>query len=324
MVETVRLDRSDVVFVGYGVQAPEFGWDDYKGVDLSGKTMVVLIGDPPVPDPADPAKLDPKVFGGSAMTYYGRWTYKFEMAQKMGAAAVLIVHETGPAGYAFSVVQVKTARAVRHRAAGRQHDAGRRRGVDSGSRQAKALFALAGRDFDAEKARAATRDFTPVPLGVKASITLKNTLRTVDVPERRREDRGQRPEGEGRVRALHVTLGPLRPGRAAQRRPGLPRRRRQRRRGRPASSRLRARSRRMPIAPRRSVLFVAVTAEEQGMLGSEYYASNPVWPLEKTLAVINLEMLNVHGKTRDLTVVGLGLSDLDDVAAGSRTSRGAT
>ena len=94
---------------GYGVQAPEFNWDDYKGVDLKGKTMVVLVGDPPVPDPANPVELDPKTFGGRAMTYYGRWTYKYEMGAKMGAAGVLIVHETGPAGYPFAVVQGKTA-----------------------------------------------------------------------------------------------------------------------------------------------------------------------------------------------------------------------
>ena len=93
------------MFVGYGVQAPEFNWDDYKGVDVKGKTLVVLVGDPPVPDPSDPSQLDPKTFGGRAMTYYGRWTYKYEMGQKMGAAGVLIVHETGPAGYPFAVVQ---------------------------------------------------------------------------------------------------------------------------------------------------------------------------------------------------------------------------
>lgn len=105
VVDRVAVENSDLVFVGYGVTAPEFDWDDYKGVDLTGKTMVVLIGDPPVPDPADPKALDPKVFGGRAMTYYGRWTYKFETGAAKRAAGVLIVHETGPAGYPFSVVQ---------------------------------------------------------------------------------------------------------------------------------------------------------------------------------------------------------------------------
>ena len=313
MVETVRLDRSDVVFVGYGVQAPEFGWDDYKGVDLAGKTMVVLIGDPPVPDSGDPAKLDPKVFGGSAMTYYGRWTYKCEMAQKMGAAAVLIVHEVGPAGYAFSVVQVKT---------GEQFDIARPDGNMTRAavegwiplEKAKALFALAGREFEVEKARAGTRDFKPVSLGVKASITLKNTVRTVTSRNVVAKVEGSDPKVKGECVLYtshwdHFGLGaplngdPVYHG-AVDNAVAVG--------GFLEIARAFAA---MPIAPRRSVLFVAVTAEEQGMLGSEYYASNPVWPLEKTLAVINLEMLNVHGKTRDLTVVGLGLSDLDDVAA---------
>ncbi len=103
----VSIDASDVVFVGYGIQAPEYQWDDYKGVDLAGKTVIVLVNDPPVPDPADPSRLDPKTFGGRAMTYYGRWTYKYEMGAEKKAAAVFIVHETGPAAYPFSVVQSK-------------------------------------------------------------------------------------------------------------------------------------------------------------------------------------------------------------------------
>jgi Zn-dependent M28 family amino/carboxypeptidase len=313
MLETVRLDRSDVVFVGYGVQAPEFGWDDYKGVDLSGKTMVVLIGDPPVPDAADPAKLDPKMFGGSAMTYYGRWTYKFEMAQKMGAAAVLIVHETGPAGYAFSVVQVKTAE---------QFDIARPDGNMTRAavegwvplEKAKALFALAGRDFEVEKARAVTREFKPFPLGVTASITLKNTLRTVTSRNVVAKVEGSDPKVKDQCVLYtshwdHFGLGAPLNGDSVYH-------------GAVDNAvavggflEIARAFAAMPVAPRRSVVFVAVTAEEQLLLGSEYYASNPVCPLEKTLAVINLEMLNVHGNTRDLTVVGFGLSDLDDVAA---------
>src|SRR5712692_4822504 len=105
VAERASIDNSELVFVGYGVVAPEYSWDDYKGLDVSGKTLVVLVNDPPVPDPSNPAELDPKTFGGKAMTYYGRWTYKYEMAAKKGAAGVLVVHETGPAGYPFEVVQ---------------------------------------------------------------------------------------------------------------------------------------------------------------------------------------------------------------------------
>src|SRR5678815_1531418 len=105
VADSASLENSELVFVGYGVVAPEYNWDDYKDVDVKGKTLVMLINDPPVPDPSDPSKKDPKTFGGNAMTYYGRWTYKYEMGAKKGAAGVLIVHETGPAGYPFAVVQ---------------------------------------------------------------------------------------------------------------------------------------------------------------------------------------------------------------------------
>ena len=103
-VPEIKVENSDVVFVGYGVVAPEYGWDDYKGVDVKGKTIVMLVNDPAVPDPNDPTKLDPAMFKGSAMTYYGRWTYKYEIAAEKGAAAAIIIHETGPAGYPFAVV----------------------------------------------------------------------------------------------------------------------------------------------------------------------------------------------------------------------------
>ncbi len=103
--EQPKIDDSEVVFVGYGVVAPEYGWDDFKGLDVRGKTLIMLVGDPPVPDPHDPSKLDPAMFKGRAMTYYGRWTYKYEIAAKLGAAAAILIHEDGPAGYPFSVVQ---------------------------------------------------------------------------------------------------------------------------------------------------------------------------------------------------------------------------
>ncbi len=105
VTDAVAVKDSEIVFVGYGVQAPEYQWDDFKGLDVKGKTLIVLVNDPPVPDPADPDALDPKTFGGKAMTYYGRWTYKYEKAAELGAAGVFIVHETAPAGYPFNVVQ---------------------------------------------------------------------------------------------------------------------------------------------------------------------------------------------------------------------------
>lgn len=312
MTDTVALDRSELVFVGYGVRAPEFEWDDYKGADLRGKTLVFLIGDPPVPDPADPTKLDPRAFGGPAMTYYGRWTYKFEMAAKLGAAGALIIHETGPAGYPFSVVQVKTGEqfdiAQRDRNMGRAAVEGWLSG-EAASR----LLARAGTTLESLKKSALGRGFRPVPLGQLASMTIRNTVRTIDS----RNVIATLPGGDAASRNEYVLYT------AHWDAFGL---------GRPLDGdpvyhgavdnavavagllEIARAYAQLPARPRRTMVFLAVTAEEQLMLGSEYYAANPVYPLDRTLAVVNLEMLNVHGRTRDLTVVGLGTSDLDDLA----------
>src|SRR5499427_7769367 len=179
VADVASIDKSDVVFVGYGVVAPEFNWDDYKGVDVKGKTLVMLVNDPPVPDSANATELDPKTFGGKAMTYYGRWTYKYEIGAQKGAAGVLIVHETGPAGYGFNVVQGKT---------GEQFDLVTpdknltRPNIEGwiSLDKAKELFKAAGQDFDALKQQAATRDFKPVALDMTASMTVRNTLRTIN------------------------------------------------------------------------------------------------------------------------------------------------
>ncbi len=179
VADSASLDNSELVFVGYGVVAPEFNWDDYKGVDVKGKTLVMLVNDPPVPDPANADALDPKTFGGKAMTYYGRWTYKYEIGAEKGAAGVLLIHETGPAGYPFDVVQSKVAEqfdlVTPDKNMGRVAIEGWIT-LDQG----KKLLQMAGQDFDALKKQAATREFKPVPLGVTASMTLHNTLRTID------------------------------------------------------------------------------------------------------------------------------------------------
>ena len=170
---------SDVVFVGYGSVAPEFNWNDFKDVDVKGKTIVVLVNDPPVPDPANASQLDPKTFGGKAMTYHGRWTYKYEQGAEKGAAAVLIVHETTPAGYPFSVVQGFLSERFDLVAPDKNMGKASIEGwltVDA----ARKLFAMGGQDYDALKKQALTREFKPVPLGVKASMAVSNTLRTIN------------------------------------------------------------------------------------------------------------------------------------------------
>jgi len=316
----VSLDASDVVFVGYGVQAPEYGWDDYKGVDLTGKTMIVLVGDPPVPDPKDPTTLDPKVFGGRAMTYYGRWTYKYEMGAEKKAAAVLIVHETEPAAYPFSVVQGK----VKEQFDLLTPDKGMGRAAIEGwitLDQAKALCLLAGRDYAALKKQALTRDFRPVPLGVTASMTIANAIRTVDSRNVVGRIAGSDPKLRDEYVIFtshwdHFGIGAAVDGDkiyhgALDNATGIG--------GMIEIARAYAK---MPVAPKRSLLFLAVTAEEQGLLGSDYYARTPLYPLRNTLAVINMDALNIYGKTRDLSVVGLGNSDLDDYARDAAAEQG--
>jgi Zn-dependent M28 family amino/carboxypeptidase len=312
VVDTVRVEKSDVVFVGYGVQAPEFNWDDYKGVDVKGKTMVVLVGDPPVPDPSDATKLDDRVFGGRAMTYYGRWTYKYEMGQKLGAAAVLIVHETEPAGYPFAVVQGKTAEQFSLVAP----DGNMSRAAVEGwitLEQAKQLFARAGQDFEKAKAAAVTRAFKPIPLGATASVTLRNTIRTVDSQNVVGGIAGSDPvlKNEYVIYTSHwdhfgigvpVNGDAVYHG-AVDNATGIG--------GLIELGRAFAA---MKVAPKRSILMLAVTAEEQGLLGSGYYAANPLYPLAKTIGVVNMDALNVLGKTNDVTITGLGNSDLDDLA----------
>jgi Zn-dependent M28 family amino/carboxypeptidase len=310
--ETAELKDSELVFVGYGVQAPEFSWDDYKGADLKGKTLVMLIGDPPVPDPADPTKLDNSIFGGRAMTYYGRWTYKYEIGAKMGAAGVLIVHETEPAGYPFAVVQNKTGEQFDLVTEDKNMSRASVEGWIS-LEQARKLFALAGKDYDSLKKQAVTRAFRPVPFAVAASITLNNKIRNI-------QSRNVVGKFEGSDRKLkdeyvvysahwdHFGIGAEVNGDkiyhgAQDNATGIG-----------GLIELARAFGKVSPQPKRSILFLAVTAEEQGLLGSEYYAEKPLYPLAKTLADINMDMLNVYGKTKDVTIVGLGNSELDDYA----------
>ncbi len=313
VVDSVELKDSDVVFVGYGVNAPEYDWDDYKGVDVTGKTLIMLVGDPAVADPADPEKLDPNTFGGKAMTYYGRWTYKYEIGAQRGAAAVLVVHETEPAGYPFSVVQGNV---------GERFDLIR---LDKNMgrvkiegwiplEQARELFTMAGQDYDALKRAAATRTFKPVEFGLTASLRIDNTIRTIESHNVLGRFEGSDPTLKDEYVIYtshwdHLGIGEKIDGDsvyhgAVDNAIGVG--------GLIEIARAFAR---LPNPPRRSILFLAVTAEEQGLLGSAYYAANPVYPLAKTLGVINMDTLNVHGKTSDVVITGLGNSDLDDVAA---------
>jgi Zn-dependent M28 family amino/carboxypeptidase len=308
------LENSELLFVGYGIEAPEFRWDDYKGVDVAGKTLVMLVNDPPLDDSTQ--------FGGRAMTYYGRWTYKYEQGMKHKAAGVLIVHETGPAGYPFAVVQGKT---------GEQFDLVTpdknlgRSSIEGWITldQAKALFTLAGQRFDSLKAAAATREFQPVPLGVRATLRISNGLRTVASRNVVAKLEGGDPAAKDEYVIYsahwdHFGIGAKLDGDSiyngaldnASGTAGL--------------LNLAKAFAAMPQPPRRSILFLAVTAEEQGLLGSQYYSVTPIYPLAKTLANINMDGLNTLGRTSDLTVVGWGASELDDYAQAAAAEQGRT
>ena len=311
---SASLKNSEMVFVGYGTEAPEFNWDDFKGFDATGKTLVMLVNDPPLADTSQ--------FGGPRMTYYGRWTYKFEQGAKHKAAGVILIHETGPAGYPFTVVQGNAAEKFDLVTPDKNMS---RSSIEAWMTldQAKAMLAMAGQNFDSLRAKAATREFTPVPLGVTASVTLNNNLRTID-------SRNVVAKLEGSDAVLkdeyviytahwdHFGIGAKVNGDsiyngALDNASGV------------ASVLALAKAfKAMPTPPRRSMLFLFVTAEEQGLLGSAYYSLQPIYPLAKTAANINIDGVNQYGRTSDITVIGLGASELDDYAKAAAAEQGRT
>jgi Zn-dependent M28 family amino/carboxypeptidase len=320
VTETSSID-ADMIFVGYGVQAPEFQWDDFKGLDVKGKVLVILINDPPVPDPADPAKLDPKTFGGTAMTYYGRWTYKFEKAAQLGAAGAVIIHQTDRAGYPWEV--------VRNSWSGTQFDLATpdknmgRLAVESWitSDFATKLFRAAGQDLDKLIAAAATRDFKPVPLGIRAKLAIHNELRTLDSHNVIAKLAGSDPDLKNTYVIYtahwdHFGIGPEVNGDkiyhgALDNASGTA-----------ALLEMSRAYKALATPPRRSILFLSVTGEEQGLLGSEYYAEHPLYPLARTAVDINMDGMNVHGLTRDIVQIGRGVSTLDDVIDAAAKEQG--
>ena len=322
-VPEVKVHNSEIVFVGYGVVAPEYDWDDYKGVDVKGKTLLMLINDPAVPDPRDPARLDDNLFKGRAMTYYGRWTYKYEIASQKGAAAALIIHETGPAGYPYEVVSGSWG--------GENFD------IQTPGKnlewvaveawihldQAKQLLAASGLDLDALKKAAVSRDFQPVPLKARASFHVQNRLREIESrniiaklegsdPEHKDEyviytahwdhlGRDEKRQGDqifnGALDNASGTAGLLEIAEAFTK---------------------------LETPPKRSILFLAVTAEEKGLLGTKFYAHNPLYPLHRTLANINMDGLNQWGRTRDIVSIGYGNTTLDDLLRDAAATQGRT
>jgi Zn-dependent M28 family amino/carboxypeptidase len=304
---------ADMVFVGYGVVAPEYGWDDYKGIDVRGKVLIMLVNDPPVPDPRDRSRLDEKMFKGRAMTYYGRWTYKYEIAAEKGAAGVLVVHETGPAGYPWSVP--KGSFTIENFDLVSKDNNMSRVNIEGWitNDRTRELFGVLGLDFDAMKKAAVRKDFKPVFLKAHARLGIEQKIRYIDSHNvaAKLEGSDRRLKDQYVIYTAHWDHLGI----------GLPNEKGDKiyngaldnASGCAGLIEIARAFKALPKAPRRSILFLSVTAEEKGLIGSKYYAENPIYPLEKTVASINMDGLNQWGPTRDVTVVGLGNSTLDDV-----------
>jgi Zn-dependent M28 family amino/carboxypeptidase len=317
----LKAENTDVVFVGYGIVAPEYGWDDYKGVDVRGKTILMLINDPPIPDPADPKQLDPKMFKGRAMTYYGRWTYKYEIAAQKGAFAAVIIHETEPAAYPYSVVMTSWAKEnFEIDAANKNVDAVPVRAwinLDV----AKKLLADSGQDFDALKKAAITKEFRPVALGAKANFDLKQTVRSFKSRNLVGKIDGSDPKlkDEWIVYTAHWDhLGRHEELKGDQIFNGAL----DNASGVATILEIAKAHMKLPSPTKRSVLFMAPTAEESGLLGAKFYATNPLYPLAKTLADINIDGASAWGKTSDIEDVSDGNSTLDDMLGDAASRHG--
>ena len=324
VVPRVALKNSELVFVGYGINAPEKAWNDYAGLDVKGKTVVILINDPDWQTPTAGANAGP--FEGKAMTYYGRWTYKFEEAARQGAAGAIIVHDTDPAAYGWSVVQSSwTGAQYELDEPGNHMDQSEMVGWIQLAK-AKELFASAGKDFDALSAAAKRKGFKAVPLGMTISGGFSNTIKRSASKNVVGMLLGTQAPDEVVLYSAHwdhlgrcdaVDGDDICNG-ALDNATGI------------AGLVAMAEAYKKAGPTRRSVGFVAVTAEESGLLGSRYYAEHPVFPLGKTVGGVNMDGLNIVGATKDFEITGAGKSELEDLvkpllaAQGRRISPEAT
>ncbi|MDX1643017.1 MAG: M28 family peptidase [Thermoanaerobaculia bacterium] len=299
---TASLDSAEVVFVGYGIQAPEYDWDDYAGMDMTGKVLLMMNNDP---------DWDEELFAGERRLWYGRWDYKYEIAAEVGAAGAIIIHTTPSAGYPFNVVQsgwtgeqfeLPTQGEPRVEVKGWvTEDAARR------------LVALGGFDLDQLVEAARSRDFEPVPLDVITSIELDNTIRKAETAN----VLGLVPGSDEHLAdevvvytAHHDHLGVGEPDEDGD---AIYNGARDNASGTAQLLAIAEAYMQLPETPRRSILFLFAAAEEQGLLGSEFYARNPTFPPGKIAANVNLDSANIWGQAEDLTFIGYGKSSLDTV-----------
>ena len=311
--EDVSIENAPLVFVGYGVVAPERNWNDYAGVDMHGKIAVILINDP------DFETADDRGFGGRAMTYYGRWMYKFEEAARQGAAGAIIIHETAPAAYPWSVVQ--SSNTTRQFDVVHADNGMSRVGVEGWvtTEVGREMLRRAGLDFDALKARAQTRGFRPVPMGaLRGSIALHSTIEHTHSYNVIGVLPGTTAPSEAVIYGAHwdhlgrcpaVNGDDICNG-ALDNATGVA--------GLIELARHYVENR----AAHRSVVFLAVTGEEKGLLGSRYYADNPTFPAANIVADINMDGLSIYGPARDFTIIGSGKSEMDDLTAAAVAAQG--
>jgi Zn-dependent M28 family amino/carboxypeptidase len=301
--ELASLDRAEVVFVGYGIEAPEHRWDDFKGADVRGKVLLMLNNDP---------DWDPSLFEGVRRLYYGRWTYKYESAARHGAAGAIIIHTTPSAGYPWQVVQSSwSGEQFELPTEGEQRVQIRAWTTEAAARR---LVAAAGKSLDDLVAAARSRDFVPVPLGLRTSLTLRNTLTKAQTANVAGLLEGRDPELRREVvifTAHHDHLGLGEPDSTGDRIYNGARD------NATGCAQLLAIARALsglPEKPRRSILMLFVAAEEQGLLGSQFYARHPTFAAGRIAANVNYDGAGIWGRTSDVTLIGLGKSSLDDVA----------
>ncbi len=314
--ETVNVADSPMVFVGYGVNAPEQGWNDYAGLDVKGKTVVMLINDPGFHD------NDPNLFEGKRMTYYGRWTYKYEEAARQGAAAAIIIHDTPGAAYGWDVVRGSWSGAQFDLPAA--DDPAPRLPVQGWitGEVAKDLFARAGLDFDQQRKAAGQRGFKSVALGdARMSAELHNSIRNASSRNVVARLRGSKYPDEAIVYSAHWDHLGTHPEEAGD---NIYNGAIDNATGVAGVLEIAEQFTVQSPKPERSVVFLLVTLEESGLLGSAYYAAHPVIPLAKTVAVVNIDAMPVVGPTKDFVVVGLGNSELDDVLRPIAAKQGRT
>jgi Zn-dependent M28 family amino/carboxypeptidase len=320
---SITVADSPIVFVGYGIVAPEYKWDDYKGIDVKGKAVVILPGDPPIPDPADPSKLDPKMFLGPELSIYGRPGTKADLAYARGASVVITLQggaggrggARGGAGVGPNRFIVRESMIVRD-ASSSEHIAAT---VSLNGDKATQLFAASGQDLAALRASALSRDFQPLPLKASIAVSAKNEVREIESnnviakiegsdPVLRREyviysghwdHLGRQGENifHGASDNASGTAGVLELAHAFTA---------------------------LTARPKRTVIFLFTTAEERGLLGAKYYVQHPLYPLAKTAANINLDYFSNWGwgKTKDFSQLGLGMSSLDDLVKDAVTRQG--